>query len=41
MRDKPDEALNQFEECVKLEEELDDGIEYRFKAMENIVVLAA
>ena len=41
MKQNPKEAIGEFEECVKKEMELGDEITWRFKAMENIVVLCA
>lgn len=40
-KDSPQEALEQFEQCVKLEEEQGDEIKYRFQATEKIIILAA
>lgn len=41
MKEKPQEAIEQFENCVLMEENLGTEINHRFKAMENIVVLSA
>lgn len=38
---KPKEALEQYESVVLLEESIGDEINFRFKALENIVVLSA
>jgi hypothetical protein len=40
-KNKPLEALEQFENVVLLEEQMGDEIKLRFKALENIVVLSA
>ena len=40
-KDDPQDALKQFEECVKLEEEQGDEIKYRFQATEKIIILSA
>jgi len=41
MKDRPNDAIAQFEKSIELEENLGDDIIHRFKAMENIVVLSA
>ena len=41
MKDKAKEAIDQFQQVVKKEQELGDEINHSFKAMENIVVLSA
>lgn len=38
---RPREALDQFEQVVQLEEQSGDEVRFRFKALENIVVLSA
>lgn len=40
MKENPKESIEQFESCVLMEENLGSDITYRFKAMENIVVLS-
>jgi len=41
MKDRPEEAINQFENCILMEENLEGEIVHRFKAMENIIILSA
>ena len=41
MKDKPTEAIEQFESCILMEENLGAEITYKFKAMENIVVITS
>jgi len=41
MKDQPKEAIELFESCVLMEENLGAEITYKFKAMENIVVLTS
>lgn len=41
MKDDPSGAIEQFETCILMEENEGAEINYRFKAMENIVVLTA
>ena len=41
MKDSPKDAIEQFETCILMEESEGNEINYRFKAMENIVVLTA
>lgn len=40
-KEEPNEALQKYEECVKMEEEQGDEIKYRFQATEKIVILSA
>lgn len=40
-KDSPKDAIEQFENVVLMEEKEGDEINYRFKAMEHIVVLSA
>ena len=40
-KNKPREALEQFENVVLLEEQMGDEVKFRFKALENIVILSA
>ena len=41
MKDRPQEAIDQFESCILMEENLEGEVIHRFKAMEHIVVLSA
>jgi hypothetical protein len=38
---RPKEAIEQYENVVVMEEQMGDEINFRFKALENIVVLSA
>lgn len=40
-KNNPKEAIEQYENVVMLEEQLGDEINFRFKSLENIVVLSA
>lgn len=40
-KDDPNDALKQYEECIRLEEELGDEIKFRFQATEKIIILSA
>ena len=39
-KNKPTEALEQFENVVLLEEQIGEEVKFRFKALENIVILS-
>ena len=41
MKEKPKDAIEQFETCILLEESVGNDINYRFKAMKNIILLSA
>ena len=41
MRDRPQEALDHFIKCAKLEKEQGNGVNHGFKATRNIVICAA
>lgn len=40
-KNAPIEAIEQYETVVQMEEQMGDEINFRFKALENIVVLTA